>query len=1135
VIVVLTVSQRLVILEDEAMRQADSSDLNAKHIYHQDLYSERLRSVVDKTEDGENTLHGVIPDAFHMSFKTHKGRLFLLGFGDVLMGVLSNWADRLQALLDRREYLTAIKLADMYYTGEIEKATIGLSGDDNTRHTVVAEKLLEIMAAALQYLFNDDTDDNETDFAQITRELAEAIFRSCLMINEKDFLFDVMYEYYSDASRQDTFLYTLEPYILEHDFDIIPPPVMKDLLIWYASNDLGPRLEDIICAVQPFTIDIDQVTTICKSLELYDALAYVWSQALGDYITPLIEFLRLVHDAGGDETTERAEMAASKLFPFLAYTLTGRRYPDGADLSEYDAIKAKASVYGFLFSSSPVMWPRQRGKLITIGMESDNESSYPYLRILLHFDTNDFLSMLNEVFEDSFLNNGGDQKIEGLSSAELREEAFGMTVNRQRITNILLEMMKLAEYTTQERIYLDIFIARNLSKFSQFILLPGTVIRQVLAELCHGEIEDMVDERQLSVEYLLSVYHPLDMQDLIDAFTKARFFRILKSVYKNDKQYVKWLETYFDDPDNKGTVFSAIAECFKSGQLHLKQITDIKEMIVRHAQDLAEIDTLQTVLCLHNYAPELMKPVCDQFKDRPQLQFSFLETVYKSPSSELSKASSHLTSKHNELYVRLMCQYNPTHVADYVSLLKSGDLHLNNILPAMEVSGVIDAAVILLARDGLVSTAMSRLIKHLSTLETAITGLLRAATLKQNYLDTSSNDETVSDLLESVGKYIKLGIWLCQGQTQSSRPVPSTVSKPQRSLPNEITEDDLTSDEHLWLDFLDMVVGFSRDVSSSFDDSTKEQRDESAISATRIKALDSLRLMVQQTFTALLASTSSVTSETQRIKKSRRPDPEHPRRGMNPQHSPNQISPVQYQTTARTAQPPNSFAFLRILRCLLHRLSTNATSPASLPSLRAILSQIFSAYTFESSLLDIASGFLDKDVFLHIEDAENKRRRGWTPRSQGCEACGRKTFGKGLGVEVWDAWKKRVDGREQGRNEHWGIGAGGAKSGMDGWRIDGDTQAGSGLGRGVLRRTPTSEEKGKGKARATMSETSQVLGISQAKSEPSVDALIVFACGHSFHRACLKTRNGRSVTMEGEEDDDGQQEECVCPACHAGE
>lgn len=1139
---ILTVSQRLVILEDQVMRLADSSDLNAKHIYHQDLYSQRLKAVVDKHEEGENVMHGVIPDAFHMSFKAYKGRLFLLGMGDVLMGALSNWADRLQALLDRREYLTAIKLANMYYAGETEKVTIGLLEDDTVRHSMVGKKLLEIMSAALQYTFNDDSDDNEKTFESSIQHLVEAMFSSCLMIDEKDFLFDTVYEYYSDASRQETFLYTLEPYILNHDIDLVPPEVMKDLLTWYASNDLGSRLEEIICSLQPFTMDIDQVTNICKAFELYDALAYVWTQALGDFITPLIELLKLMRSAVSGSVSqiaeqERADTAAAKLFPYLAYTLTGRRYPDGLEISDQDAIKAKAAVYGFIFSYNAVQWPQRHGKLIRICSDEEDELPYPYLQILLHSDTQDFLSMLNEAFEDSFLNGGNDQIVDGIAAIEVRKEAFGQIVNRQRITNILLEVMRSFDFGTEKRLYLDIFVARNLSKFAQFILLPGTVIRQVLTELCKGGEYGLSDECQLSVEYVLSVYHPPDIQDLISLFVEARFFRILKSVYKSSKQYGKWLETHFDDPNNKESVFTAMAECLRPSLLNQKQLKDTKDIIIEHAQDLAEIDTPRTVACLQSYARDLLKPVFDQLRERPHLQYAFLEHIYEPSVGQRTRVVDQLADKHIELYVRLMCQYNPNHVADYVSLLKSGDLHLNHVLPAMEVSGVIDAAVILLARDGLVQTALSRLIKHLSTLETAVAGLLSNAREDDSIVSGNNTGEAVADLLEQTQKYVKLGIWLCQGQGHTSKSMPP----PRRKAPppREITEEDLLQDELLWLDFLDMVIGFSRTISTHAEQDQDVNNDSTTVSQAT-KASDALRLLVQQAFTALLASTSSVTGTTQKSRKSTQPASTQ----SSSDAAPNTSTPTRSRASRPSQQPPNSHAFLRILRMLLTRLAsqTNNASPSStstLSSLRSILSQIFSAYTFESSLLDIASGFLNKDVFLHVEEAFNARRRGWTPRSMMCEICAKKAWGKGLGVDVWDMWNHKKGDQEKKWGQRWNVELNSKVEESDletdkpGARLRYDSVSG--------RRTPSKQEKGKGKNRDVTPDVSvdihsvEAQEDSSSQEDPAADALVVFACGHMCHRMCLEKvmeEKDAGDKHEQHHDEHGRRK-YKCPICHA--
>lgn len=1138
---ILTVSQRLMILEDQVMRLADSSDLIAKHMYHQDLYSQRLKTVVDSHDEGENSMHGVIPDAFHMSFKAYKGRLFLLGIGDVQMGALSNWADRLQALLDRREYLLAIKLANMYYTGEIEKVTIGLLEDDTTRHSMVGKKLLEIMSAALQYTFNDDSDNNEKGFESGIQDLAQAMFGSCLMIDEKDFLFDTVYEYYSDASRQEIFLYTLEPYILNHDIELVPPEVMKDLLTWYSSHDLGSRLEEIICSVQPFTLDIDQVSAICKTFELYDALAYVWTQALGDYITPLIELLKLIHNAQTDSALqpENAENAAAKLFPFLAYTLTGRRYPDGAQLSNYDATKAKAAVYGFMFSYNAVKWPRQRGKLVVIDPNIEEELSYPYLHTLLLSDTQDFLSMLNEAFEDSFLNGGNDQLVDGISVSEVRTEAFGMIINRQRITNILLEVVRSSDFDVEQRLYLDIFVARNLSKFAQFILLPGSVIRQVLIELCRGGEYGLSDECQLSVEYLLSVYHPPDTHELVNSFIEARYFRILKSVYKGNRQYGNWLEAHFDDPDNKESAFTAIAECLKPGLLNQKQLKDIKDIIVEHAQDLTEIDTPRTVVCLQSYAPDLLKPVFDQLKDRQRLQYSFLQTIYEPSSGQRNVAANQLADKHVELYVRLMCQYNPNHVADYVSLLNSGDLHLNHVLPAMEVSGVIDAAVILLARDGLIQTALSRLIKHLSTLETAITGLLNNARQDDTIGSGSNMDEAISDLLEQVEKYVRLGIWLCQGQGHSSK----SSQRPQRKAPppKELTEEHLSQDELLWLDFLDIVIGLARAISTyaEQDGNSDEHRIKLDHAA---KASNAVLLLVQQAFTALLASTSSVSSTSHKSRKYARPAAVTTVLDDTP-------SPIATSNNSRTnqppQQPPNSHAFLRILRTLLTRLanqtSTATPNTSTLSSLRSILGQIFSAYTFESSLLDIASGFLDKDVFLNVEEASNARRKGWTPRTTLCEICARKAWGKGLGVEIWDAWKDRAQDKEKRWGEKWSVDL---SNKLEEPEVEANERPGGLIYDTVSgRRTPSKQEKGKGKNRDTTPDvtvdTSPAEGLRGVLSqvESRVDALVVFACGHTCHRLCLdkvleEKEGGTEHEHEQHRHDEHGRRTYKCPICH---
>ena len=125
VLAVLTITQRLIILEDNSMRMTEAFDLMNRHVYHKDLFSEQLQQLVETHDEEHTAMHGVVADAFYMSFKAYKGRMFLLGFNDVSIGAVSNWADRLIALMETGDYIGAVHLATTYFSGDADKLTIG--------------------------------------------------------------------------------------------------------------------------------------------------------------------------------------------------------------------------------------------------------------------------------------------------------------------------------------------------------------------------------------------------------------------------------------------------------------------------------------------------------------------------------------------------------------------------------------------------------------------------------------------------------------------------------------------------------------------------------------------------------------------------------------------------------------------------------------------------------------------------------------------------------------------------------------------------------------------------------------------------------------------------------------------------
>ncbi|KAF2146980.1 uncharacterized protein K452DRAFT_218600 [Aplosporella prunicola CBS 121167] len=1102
---VLTISQRLIILEDNSLRMTDSFDLLQKHIYHRDLFSRQLHPVVEQHDEMDESMHGVVADAFYMAFRAYKGRLFLLGFNDVSIGTLSNWADRLLALMEEGDYIASIELATSYYNGDADKLTVGLPSDDVARHALVQEKLVEMISASLKFTFsrNKDQQDKEASHPRLLA-LASVSFSACLSMQELEFLFEDVYEAFQNASSESAFFDVLEPYIVDEEIPSLPPHVLKDLITYYASQGRAERLEEMICRLETSTIDINQVTILCKQYSLYDALVYVWTQAVRDYITPLIDLFsivkKLLANADADGTAGEQDMdSAMKLFPYLSFTLTGRIYPNGLPMVEQDADEAKAALYSYIFSGKLVEWPRGSGEIFCPPTDDQSTDSFPYLRMILKFDAASFMSMLNEAFEDSYLNGDHASTPNGMTNGTSRERSPAWRPTRQYILNILLGVMSDGQFEPEDTIYFNMFVARNLPKFPQYIILPGSALHKLVEGLCEYPSDEVADDCQLSVEYLLSVYHPPDIESLVPLFERAGFHRVLKFVFSGAKQYPRLLEAYFNDTEDKAAIFDCIRDILRPNKgLNKKQVAEVHAVISAHAFELASIDAAQTARTLRVNAPSLLRDASDALDADSYVQFLFLRALLEA-NGQVKAAQPDLPlevmTNFTERYVQLMCKFDPGHVADYVGVLRSGNLRLDHVLPAMEESGVIDAAVVLMAQGGLVRHAMDRLVKHVGTLETALVSLLDAAAESP---DTANTEETAADLLEAVQKYTKIGIWLCQGQTKAKQ----TTGKPQaerRESGDGESEQHLESDELLWLDLIDVTVTMTRAVSLAASQLAAKSHDGAPpIDTTKITT--SLRADVQQTFSALLASMAAGPAT-----KAAAQQQQQQQQGVATAGSSNDASarPAPPSRSATAAHQPSA-SFLRILRAFLARA---ARSSPSLSDLRAVLADIFAAYAFEEALLGLATRFLEADVFARVDEVQQLRERGWRPKGQACAGCSGRVWGPGAGGGVWEAWERRQERERR---------AVGRKRSLRG---DGDEAS-------KLR---------KGKGRDTAKEVDSPDSPDGAHAQAQLlqlDQLVVFACRHLWHRGCVERaqpepgRGGEEAVAAG-----APEREFTCPLC----
>ncbi|KAL6250687.1 Vacuolar protein sorting-associated protein 8 [Rhinocladiella similis] len=1079
VMAVLTITQQLLIIEDITMHVTESFDLLKKNIYHDDLYSQQLQAIIESLDEEDTSMHGVVADAFHMSFRAYKGRLFLLGFNDIWTGVLTNWADRLLALMNVGDFIGAIRLATKYYLGEGEKVTIGLPEEDELRASMVQEKLIEMMTASLKYAFgkNQQAGNEPIEKPQMI-ELADASIKACLTMNNQEFLFEEVFPWYDDNDHGPLFVDILEPYILDEKVVSIPPPALKTLIDHFAITHTPSTLEEIICMLDTSTMDIDQVTSLCKRYSLYDAYIYVWTMALHDYESMLA---LLLESAGAANETNQpngnmAEQYTTpqKVFPYISFILTSRIYPTGAPMDDDEATLAKGQIYDYFFSGND----KHHGPT-----PKRATSSFANLSRILHFDAASFIAALNEAFEDSFLNTSDDDPSAPSSG---RQPSVSRTYTRQYVVRIMLEVMS-SGFEPEDTIYLDMFIARNLAKYPQYMVLSGTVLQEVFNRLCHYPEDDMREDAQLSVEYLLSVFQPPNALDLVPLLREAKFYRILKAVFKQEGQYAAMIRTYFLDEHGQDGVYSALSDLLRSGSnVSEKQRKEVRSVIEQHAADLVGIDIQKTATTINEVAFDLHNLFLQVLADDQYGQYEYLKILLE-PEEEGHKQTSARTKRiHDgqimEVYVKLLCQFDPSHVREYVEHMPEGDLRLDEVLPTIEASGIIDAVVVLQAHEGRIREAMDRLVRHLSFLGETLKATASRLSSSREIDDEESDDgasirHPVTGLLENIRKYTLVGVWLCRGQVKNT-PRPSVSKSPGRSASATMP---LTFEETLWLDLMLAVVSIARDHSvtsvSRMSKDSPQNGEREGDDDDRVEITTSLRGTIQSVFTALLTSTTS----TRELSKSSRGSHDSSR----------------------------DMTFLRILRAFLTQAAQ--TSP-SLSELRSVLASIFSAYAYEESLLALSNSMLDKDVFVQLEHVGKLRHRGWRPRGQVCEVCRRRVWGPGIGINsnVWEQWTAREEARRTRRLRRSSF------EDLDG---GGSVDMARGKGKATRRERGDSDVTASGGA-----------GGGGVASGTGLGPIVVFSCRHLYHQSCLRQDQDQEQEQGPDVLGDGVPD-LVCPAC----
>ncbi|KAI0745156.1 Golgi CORVET complex core vacuolar protein 8-domain-containing protein [Earliella scabrosa] len=899
--------------------------------------------VLSHTTNGTITYSDAVSEVAH-SVRVYKGKIFLLGQHGVQVGTLLTWADRILHFVEGGDFLSAIELTRSYYVGEAPGNRNGLPDEPEKLKQVVGQKLRELMVASARYAFSEDRmtdgthvtpDGRGVDRTDLFEGLVSTCARACMALDDFDFFFEDLFHYYDINGISGIFLSQLEPFMLNGDIRQVPPRITQRLIALHDAASRPDLVERLIWHIDPECLDINQAITLCQRYQLYDALIYVYTRALRDYVSPVVELLGLVRRVQqyrrqraeasptsssflDEQAIEPVILNAYKIYPFIADTLTGLTYPSEEPLPEDEAFQAKNDVYTFLFFGRSSVWPVGEGGKLVLTSDEENgvEPTYPYTRLLLRFDPEAFLHTLDLAFEDAYLN----------------DDTRG--VSRFVIVKILLEILASPSLSPEERTFVHIFIARNVPKYPQFIQIQPSTLHSILIGLAEDPDTSTREDRQLAAEFLLSAYTPHESERILVLFKEAGFYRILRSWFRQEKRWAELMMTYLEDPDlPQQDVFTSIHEVllvakkFNKGKLPDSLAAKLRDS----TPALLDIHVANTAALLDQHLPSCHEAALDDLGvNADQERFIYLQHLLEPPSKQdedetvfLPRKSAlppDLPSALRLAYVSLHCRFEPSGLISALQHLPHGFIDGPETARICEEHEVFDAVLWLIDRDGDPRAALSKADAFDRKLSTRIADALAS--------NDDSSQDAISEALHKLEAVAGTSISICL----------------ERSKPSSPAEFPL---EDLWFQLLSSQIDCVQRVASccslealgpseGVPDDPRAQREHGTISA--------LRSLVHKTFSALMSASST-----------------------------------------------RAVSFPRLFKRLVGSASASKgqVSKGTLyTEFRTILTGMLESFRSEGDMLVITKHLVDRDVADTVAELVGERCKGWAPARGACGSCG---------------------------------------------------------------------------------------------------------------------------------------------------
>ncbi|KAM9305967.1 vacuolar protein sorting-associated protein 8 homolog [Gastrophryne carolinensis] len=661
--------------------------------------------------------------ACYQSISNYGGQIFYLGTKSVHAMMIRNWRERVDHLLKQECYNEALALAWSFHEGKA-KAVVGLSGEPKKRKSVVADKIVEMLLMYTDKALRKCPEHGKIQvMEQHFQDTVPVIVDYCLLLQRTDILFSQMYDkLIENCVAKGVFLECLEPYLLRDQLPGLTTHVMKDLLLHFQDRGMMESLEACIVHMDITSLDIQQIVQMSWEHRLYDAMIYVYNRGTNDFISPMEKLFKSISApiSSGKSLTDEQVVMGNKLLVYISSSLAGRAYPLG-DIPEDLVPQVKNQVFEFLIRLHSPEAPT-------------DEEVYPYIRTLLHFDTREFLNVLALTFED-FTNDK--QAVE----------------HQQRIVDILLKVMvENSDFTPSQVGCLFTFLARQLAKPDNTLFVNRMLFDQVLEFLCSPDDDSRHSERQ---QVLLELLHAggivqFEENRLIQLAERAQFYQICEFMYERKHLYDRIIDCYLQDPVRKQEVYNYIHNILSIPGYSADEKQTTWDKAMKHMAELVALSPSKAADLVCTHFSEQLDNILIKLQDL-LLRFQFLRSLLDPREGaqlnpELLQNQPHIT----ELFIDLMCQYDPGHVTPMLEILEH--YRLEETIQIAQNHNNYETLAYLLEKKGDVQAAFKVMLTRLQD---------RLSALTSSVIDVAENVKGTT-ILKEVTETLSETISLCE-------------------------------------------------------------------------------------------------------------------------------------------------------------------------------------------------------------------------------------------------------------------------------------------------------------------------------------------------------------------------------------